>query len=202
MIGVGVTTYGDRKCLEYCIRNIKSFTPVDKIIVIKDIKGISGAKNKCLSELDHCEHIFLFDDDTRPIRLDWHLEYIQSGHLHLSYTFNRNVIGMDEKCYFYEKPSGCMLYINRRCLEVVGGFDEQYHGYAGEHQDFSNRVYNNGLTISPYIDLKHSSTIIHSMDEHMEVISSLTPQERAKFIPGNMRRLKQNMNSKEFKPYK
>jgi hypothetical protein len=199
MVGIGLTTYGNREtpALEMIRKNSKG----TKIVTV-DMYGIAQAKNMCISLLEDCEHIFLIDDDTYGICKDWYLPYIESGIKHLSYTFNRNVLGFYNQCTIYEKPSGCMLYIHRDCIHAVGGFDTEYNLYAGEHEDFSRRIFNAGLTPYPYMDLITSSCLIHSMDEHKQVVSSVPGSERARVIQGNMRRVVEQANSKEFKPYK
>ncbi len=203
MIGIGITHFGADPLRDMAIERIFELAPAGcKISLVKDIKGISKAKNLNLKELDNCEHIFLFDDDTYPKMKDWQRIYTESGHKHMSYTFGRKVLSVDGCIISYEKPSGCMLYIHRDCLDKVGGFDEQYKGYAGEHQDFSNRVYNAGLTKYRYMDLVFSNQVIHSMDEYKEINSSTPVNVRSANIPSNMRRLKEQWNSKEFKPYK
>lgn len=203
MIGIGITHFGNDPLRDTAIEQIFKFAPKgSKIHLVKDVEGISKAKNLCLKELDKCEHIFLFDSDTYPKVKDWERIYTETGHKHMSYTFSRKVLLIEGNIISYEKPSGCMLYINRDCLDKVGGFDEQYKGYAGEHQDFSNRVYNSGLTKYRYMDLVFSRQFIHSMDEHKEIQSSTPVYVRSVNIPHNMRRLKEQWNSTEFKIYK
>lgn len=203
MIGIGITHFGNDPIRHKAIERIFEFAPAGcKISLVKDIDGIAKAKNLCLKELDNCEHIFLFDDDTYPKMKDWQRIYTESGHKHMSYTFGRKVLSVEGCIISYEKPSGCMLYIHRDCLDKVGGFDEQYKGYAGEHQDFSNRVYNSGLTKYRYMDLVFSNQFIHSMDEHKEIKSSTPVNVKTANIPANIRRLKEQWNSKEFKTYK
>lgn len=203
MIGIGITHFGNDLIRHKAIERIFELAPAGcKISLVKDIEGISKAKNLNLKELDNCEHIFLFDDDTYPKVKGWEHIYTETGHKHMSYTFGRKVLLIENNIISYEKPSGCMLYIHRDCLDKVGGFDEQYKGYAGEHQDFSNRVYNAGLTKYRYMDLVFSNQFIHSMDEHKEIKGSTPVNVRSANIPANIRRLKEQWNSKEFKTYK
>lgn len=211
-IGIGVTAY-KRHTDEWCIDKIKSYAPKgSKFIVVKDIKGIALAKNMCLEELDKCDHIFLFDSDTYPKNEFWYLPYISSGINHLSFTFSHLVNGATngnrklEKEYnelnVYQNPSGCMLYLTKQCIDTVGGFDEAYGGYSYEHVDYSRRIYNAGLTPYPFMDVKNSLELLHSMDYHREVKSSLHPIERLKYISKNRELYYNNINSKEYKEYK
>lgn len=203
-IGIGITTTSNRKAIfERSILQIRHFAPVDaKIVTITDTVGIAKAKNQCLALLDDKEHIFLFDDDTYPIAADWHLPYIESGEPHLSYTFKRKIIRKEKGLIHYELPSGCMIYINRKCLETVGGFDERFEGYSYEHVNYSMRVHNAGLTTSPFMDVIGSDELIYSMDEHERIQSSVPPLVRVKGIRENRVLLGQNWDSKEFRGYK
>ena len=95
-----------------------------------------------------------------------------------------------------------MLYINRKCLDIVGGFDESFEGYSYEHVDYSNRVFNAGLTSGRYMDVSYSHLLIYSMDEHKEIVSSVSQLDRGKGIQANRPLLMKNRFSKEWKPYK
>lgn len=201
MIGVGITSIGRKEISDNCILQIQRMMPDGaKLHITRDVKGIAQAKNDCLRNLENCSDIFLFDDDIYPVIKDWHIPYIESGVKHLSYTFGREILGFTGNCKVLAKPCGCMLYIHRDCLDAVGGFDEEYTMYSGEHEDFSRRVHNAGLTPFPYMDYISSQVLFHSMDEHKEVVSSVP--HRGRYIPANMKRLTQQVNSKEFKAYK
>lgn len=212
-IGIGITAYKrpetDKKAIDEIIRLAPEGA---KIVIIQDVEGIATAKNNCLALLDECEHIFLFDSDTYPIKQYWWLPYTESGINHLCFTFNklidgrqngnRNCRGVSKGIAIYENPCGCMLYINRKCLEVVGGFDEDYKGYAYEHCDLSRRIHNAGLTEFPFMDVSNSLELFHSMDYHMEVQSSVKPEDRMRHIRLNRVRYNEEMNSKAWKPYR
>lgn len=198
-IGIGITTYGNRKTP--ALEMIRKYSPNAKIVTV-DCKGIAKAKNMCLALLDDCEYIFLFDDDCWPIADTWYLDYITSGENHLSYTFGRKILNQTDELKECELPCGCMLYINRKCLDVVGGFDEAFEGYSYEHVDYSNRVFNAGLTSAKYMDVSYSHLLIYSMDEHKQIVSSVSQLDRGKGIQANRPLLMKNRFSKEWKPYK
>ena len=198
-IGVGLTVYGNRQTP--ALEMIRKFTPDAKIVTVNQ-KGIAKAKNMCLALLDDCEHIFLFDDDTYPISGEWFVPYIASKEPHLSYTFDRKILNKSNGLTEYELPCGCMLYINRKCLDVVGGFDTDFEGYSYEHVNYSQRVYNAGLTSAKYLDVSYSNLLIHSMDEHREIKSSVSQLERGQGIQANRQLFMKNRNSQEWKPYK
>lgn len=199
MIGIGLTVYGNRNTP--ALEMIRKFTPDAKIVTINQ-KGIAKAKNMCLALLDDCDDIFLFDDDCFPMFYGWEDPYMLSGWNHLSYTFNRPIIEQNKSITKYAIPSGCMLYLRREVLDVVGGFDTEYKGYGYEHVDFSQRIFNAGLTEYPFADITNSNLFIHSMDEHKQISTTVSNQIRAANIRKNRERLQRNINSKEFKPYK
>lgn len=198
-IGIGLTTWGNRQTP--ALEMIRKFTPDAKIVTVNQ-KGIAKAKNMCLALLDDCEHIFLFDDDCYPITKGWFIPYIIAQEGQLSYTFNRKIVSQYFGLTEYELPCGCMLYINRKCLDVVGGFDTDFEGYGYEHVNYSQRVYNAGLTSAKYLDITGSDKLIHSMDEHREVKSSVSQLERGQGIQINRHLFMKNRNSQEWKPYK
>lgn len=199
MIGIGLTTFGNRNTP--ALEMIRKYSPDAKIITVA-IQGIPEAKNACLAQLDDCDDIFLFDDDCYPKGYGWADPYMFSNWMHLSYTFGRTVIERTPSITKYEKPCGCMIYLRREVLDVIGGFDTEYKGYGYEHVDFSQRVYNAGLTDYPFADVTNSSLFIHSMDEHREVKTTISANIRAANILPNLQRLQEQINSKEFKAYK
>lgn len=198
-IGIGITTYGNRETPAYA--NIRKYSKGAKIVTVNQ-KGIAKAKNMCLAFLDDCDHIFLFDDDCYPKTESWFTPYVFSGINHLSYTFNRKILNQSNGLTEYELPSGCMLYINRACLDIVGGFDEDFQGYSYEHVNYSQRVYNVGLTPARYLDVTLSKDYIHSMDEHRQISSSVSQLDRGLGIQTNRHLFMKNTDSIEWKPYK
>jgi GT2 family glycosyltransferase len=155
-----------------------------------------------LALLDDCEHIFLFDDDTFPKVDSWFTPYVFSGVNHLSYTFGRKVLNQRNGLTEYELPCGCMLYINRKCLDIVGGFDTDFEGYSYEHVNYSQRVFNAGLTPARFLDVTLSKDYIYSMDEHKQIVSSVSQLDRGLGIQANWHLFMKNRDSKEWKPYK
>lgn len=225
-IGIGVTVHNRNEIAEKSIKQIKKFAPKGaKIVVVDDgsevaIKGatyrfeqnvgIPKAKNKCFELLDDCDYIFLFDDDCYPIKDGWHLPYIESGINHLNFTFdklsngrhngNRKIIQRGNLIE-YANPCGVMMMFTKKCLQVVGGFDSAYGKYGYEHPDLSNRIYKAGLIPARFLDIPNSQEYFYSLDQHMEVKSSVPALERAQSIKKN--RILYNSPIKEiYKPYK
>lgn len=215
MVGIGITTFNRNIQLIYTLARIKKYTPKNvKIVIVDDgstvpvqkatfrfekNQGAPIAKNKCLELLEDCEHIFLFDDDTYPIKTGWINAYISAGVNHLNYTFKFNsriVNGLRH----LEKPNGCMMYIHNSVLKKVGGYDTGFIKYGHWHGAFSNRVKNLGLTPHPFIDIIDSDKYIFCKDQESGHRSA-TPNQNA-YLPQNKRRYLAKVNSTEYIPYK
>lgn len=207
-IGVGITTKNRNDIVSICVDNVKKYTPNAEIIVVDDGSiipvvdatfrfnnsvGIAKAKNKCIELLYNlgCEHIFLFDDDTYPIKDGWFEDYVNCSEPHLNYIFmdfantNGKKVLNDTKVLYesndyiaYSHPRGCMLYFDRKCFDVVGGMDANMAGWGYEHGDLSNRIYNAGLTTFRYMDIKNSSGLFYSADEHQAIQSTVNSVEK------------------------
>lgn len=139
--------------------------------------GIAKSKNKALELLYDagCEHFFLFDDDTYPIKANWWEPYINSGEPHLMYIFDTFANGahagdmikyyQDDKIAAYSHVRGCMLYYRSVVLDTVGGMDISFGKWGHEHGDLSNRIYAAGLTRFRYMDVANSRGLFYATDE-------------------------------------
>lgn len=184
-IGIGITTTPNRQLLAHTLKQWQRFLPADaKIIVYEDTDydGISVAKNKLLEQLDDCSHIFLADDDTYPIKKDWWKPYIESPEPHLQYNFTNGpdhwglqVVSRYGKHISYDKSRGCMLYVDRRVLDVVGGMHNVFGKHGREHEDWSERIHKAGLTKRPFQDIDEK--YFYCADEDQKGISSITFSE-------------------------
>lgn len=206
-IGIGITTRNRPGQASEIVRRIRDLTPSAAIVVVDDASdepvhiygatvyrfdenvGIARAKNKCLEVLDDCEHIFLFDDDAYPIVEDWWKPYVESPEPHLMYVFEdlagprklRDIkrLYADSQHEAWSGPRGVMLYIHApTVLPVVGGLDPIFGKWGYEHGDWSNRIFNAGLTSWRYGDVAGSDALIHSMDQYEELERSVQPAER------------------------
>lgn len=228
-IGIGVTTHNRRESLVVALENIKRFMPPDaKLVVVDDASnepvpeadfrfernvGIAVAKNKCLELLDDCDHLFLFDDDCWPKQEGWWKPYVESPEPHLMYIFRDFAVGGktlhdievvydDGVRVAYSHTRGCMLYIERRCIDAVGGFDPIFGKWGAEHGDYSNRVFFAGLTTFPYMDVPDSGKLIHSSDEHRTVVTTVPRHERKPYIERNEAILAERVGKAIYVPYK
>lgn len=174
--------------------------------------GIPRAKNKCLQLAYEwgADHIFLFDDDCYPIAEDWWSPYVESREPHLMYIFTGfgnqtkgiKELYRDDKIVAYDHLRGCMLYADRRVLDVVGGMDTDFTNGMYEHSDWTNRIHNAGLTTFRVMDVPNSSRLIYSMDEHQEVVSTFTPAERLLMIRKNKPMKIKKSHSKDYKEFR
>lgn len=175
-----------------------------------DYKGVSYSKNRCLDKLYFagCDYFFLFDDDCFITSPNWYDQYIKSGLNHACWNYNRLRLAtrmfyanQDDKhpsmCWEYDKPNGCMLYATRKVIDVVGGWDTEFKGYGYEHPNWSDRIFNNGLTPARYIDIPNSQGLFRMADCE----SSFSSADRAQ-IPANYELYQQKYYSKEFKQFK
>lgn len=206
-IGIGVTEHNRPDVFKNFLQNVKKYMPKDaKLVIVDDASevpikeatyrfeqnvGIARAKNKCLELLQDCDHIFLFDSDCWPKSEDWWKPYVEGKEPHYSYIFKDFINQKLNDCkelyrtnslVAYTHARGCMLYIHRSCLDAVGGMDVNYKRWGYEHVDYSNRIYNVGLTLFRYMDVPNSSELIHSEDEHQAVNSTVSMQERQPYL--------------------
>ena len=173
--------------------------------------GIATGKNKCMEKLADCEHIFLFDDDCYPKRKGWEKPYIASPEPHLMYLFkdlahsrlrDARVVYEDDEHFAITNARGCMVYIHRPLLDIVGGYDTRYARWGYEHGDFSNRVYNLGLTSFRFGDVTGSKKLFYSGDEQQKVRTTVKYEERRSYIAKHEARYKKSFSSTEYRPYK
>ena len=210
-IGIGITTHNRPGSLAVTLAAIERHMPPNaRVIVVDDASGakpksdyrfdtnvgIAVAKNKCLELLEDCEHIFLFDDDCYPMKDGWWEPYVDSPQPHLMYIFqdfagdgrklrDTEVVYRDRQHVAYTHSRGCMLYLDRRVLDRVGGFDPVFGRWGWEHPNYSDRIYAAGLTTFPYMDVVGSEELFYSADEHQQGQSTCYGPERQARIERN-----------------
>jgi glycosyltransferase involved in cell wall biosynthesis len=226
-IGIGLTTYNRYPVFKKTYEQLLKFLPDNsRVFIVDDCSdfvvpeaslrfetnmGIAAAKNACLSALDDCDFIFLLDDDTYPKIKDWHLPYINSGLNHAMMIFNRlsdgtstnnRIIKNKDGLVWYQNPCGNMLFFSKKAIETVGGMDVGYGQWGGEHQGISERIYNNGLTPHPFIDVVDSTNLFYSHDYYQSCERSVPKEIRKQCIKRVLPKLKLEKNSKAFIPYR
>lgn len=229
-IGIGITTHNRQALFNKSYEEIKRLAPKGATIVIVDDAssipnpyatyrfnqnvGIARAKNKCfeLLYLQGCEHLFLFDDDTYPLKENWFVPYVNSKEPHLNYIFQDFATGrkisdsykvyQDNEIVAYSHPRGCMMYYHRSVLDAVGGMDPIFGKWGYEHPDLSNRIYNAGLTSFRFMDVVNSKGLFYSDDEHQENRNtSVTSSVRSEAIQLNKSIYESRLDSKQFVPF-
>lgn len=217
-IGVAITHRNREEAFFKTYSNIVKYLPKEAVLVVVDDAsdmpckltdyrfdtrvGISMAKNKCISLLydKGCEYFFLFDSDVYPIVGNWHVPYIESGQDHLCYTF-LPYLGISGNIKIHALGNGCLLFLTRKAIDTVGGFDTEFGLGKFEHTELSHRIHNAGLTPYVFMDVVGSDKLFHSMDEHGEVYRTLSPGEQKALMSKNSILFNLKRKDKHFKPY-
>lgn len=120
--------------------------------------GIAGNKNRALLALQGCDPIFLLEDDVRLLKSAWELQYIMASKATAEqhFLFNRRRDSGDVMeqlsgyfIIYHRTSNGFMMFMTRRVLDKVGGFDLRFGRYGFEHYDFTYRVWRAGLIRHP-----------------------------------------------------
>lgn len=227
-IGLGISTRNRNDVFEHSYSQWLKHTPKGvKIVVVDDASeipvenatfrfeenvGIAKAKNKCFQLLEDCDYIFLADDDVFPISDDWASHYINSGVNHAMLIWdklhdgrsngNRLISKQSNGVNVYANPCGCLLFYTKKCLETVGGMDEEYGIWGWEHVDLSRRIFNAGLTPHKYMDIDGSHSLFYAHDFYETVERSVSSKVRAEHIKRNQNYFNRNNTSIAYKPYK
>lgn len=215
MISIAITTRNRPNEFAFVLSKIREHTKCEyQLIVVDDCSdfpycdadyrfeeraGIPAAKNKCI-ELSKHNHIFLFDDDTYPISDNWYEPYIKSGKEHLCYTFLQ-FYKVEGDFTYHHLGNGCMMYITRKCIETIGGFDWRFGLGKYEHVNFSRRIHNAGLTEVIFMDVVRSDKLLYCMDQKQEVKRSFTQKEMVQLLNNGSKHYRDNLKSKEYIHY-
>lgn len=211
-IGIGISTTPNRDILLKTLPEWERFLPKNARIVIEndvDYSGVSKTKNRLLANLEDCEHIFLVDDDVKPLIRDWYKPYINSGHKHLMYQFklpgkpdtDMQVTYNDDQIIAYTHTRGAFVYFHKSVLNEVGGFDESYtFGY--EHPDLTNRIHNAGLTEHRAADVIGSEKLLYCYDQDGAIKSSMTRGVRERLRARDHKLYLKSKTSAAYKEFK
>jgi GT2 family glycosyltransferase len=215
VIAICITTRNRDKMFQYSLDQHLKYAPNDAhIYVVSDDngEGVSVSKNRCLKLAVEAgaEHIFLFDDDCYPIDEFWWKPYVESKEPHLMYQFklpnksekDMQILYKDDKIVSYSHTRGAMIYLDRRVLNVVGGFDTRFKQYGFEHTDYTNRIHNAGLTTHRAMDIPNSNKLLYCLDQDGIVESSIPEEERKKNWTANYTLYRKNRNSKEYMEFR
>ena len=102
---------------------------------------------------------------------------------------------------YHHHPNGFMMYIGKKCLDTIGGFDERFQLYGGEHANYSTRAKNAGLTPHYATDVVGSNEYFYSLDAHKKVKSSLTKKQMMEHAKENDSLFQQEKFSSQYFPF-
>lgn len=216
LVGVAITTHNRPEVLAETLAAFQALSPDIPVIVVDDGSqtpaivppgvtlvrhefplGIPAAKNRCIAELmdRHVQHLFLFDDDTRPLVPDWWRPYVESVEPHLQHSWSHSAMGkpvprMDVVYQDYTLIShgwsmGCMLYVTAEVVRRVGGMRWEFGQGMEEHGEYSQRIHSAGFTTFVHQDVPDSSTLIWAADRHGSVPRSIPPADRSALMARN-----------------
>lgn len=167
-IGIGITTRNRKNILRFILNKFKAYK-IGRIVVVDDNSeekletseingefeyyynetrlGIAKSKNKCLSLLNKEDYVFLFDDDCFPICDKWWEPWINCKENHLIWTIKEKskIIKENNDTYWWDGCLGVCLFFTRECLNAIGGFDNRFKAWGGEHHELTTRIFKAGL---------------------------------------------------------
>lgn len=117
--------------------------------------GVAANKNtglELMMDQTKARHLFLCDDDAWPLypaSVDKHVD-MPMRHSIVAWGRSR-LIGVSGPYAEWNWPRGVAMYVDRRVVEVIGGMDERFGAGGHEHAEWSQRIFNAGLTPAPFI---------------------------------------------------
>lgn len=228
-IGIAICTHNRNERAQHTLDQVKKLSDKNSVIVVvddcSDIPfpnatfrfntnfGIATAKNKCIELLYDagCTHLFLLDDDTRPIKSGWEMQYINTGINHLCMTFDKHSDGTPTSIELlktkyglreFNHACGCMLYLTREVVDKVGGMDTDYGRWGYEHISYSMRIHNNYLTPRPFMDIENSQEWLYSEDWDKKAIRTVDNKERLNLFLINKKKYLSEITSDAYIDFK
>lgn len=178
LVGVAISTYKRPAVLAEALSHWATAGMPDVLVVVNDDAGdgVAATKNRCITALMDagCEHLFLADDDIWPLNARWARTYTGNDQPHLMHCWGRSrFLGTDEDLSVWSWPRGPLLYVTRNVVDIVGGMRTDFHN-AGEHAEWSRRIYNCGFTKHPFADIAAARRgIWHALDYKRSIPSTL-----------------------------
>jgi hypothetical protein len=175
--------------------------------------GIPRAKNACidLCMASGANHFFLLDDDCWPVAENWWQPYTFSPEPHFNYIFvnwtNGTPVGdcvelyNDGKMRAFDQARGCAIYLERRVIEKVGGFDPIFGLGMEEHLEYSRRICNAGLATFPFQDVVDSDELWYSVDRAQAGTRTIPTATRQSLLALNRPLAEERKNSVAYIPY-
>lgn len=208
MVGIGVTTDNIDKWSSMAVspNSAVIFANVDpKTTIAKD-------KNKLIKMLydQGVDYLFIFDDDTFPIKQGWEMFFIAASkrtgvqHFILGNDEHLQMIGFENGLNYFRKGTGCMLFLTRQVIEKVGYLNNRYGRYGFEHATYSHRINKAGLTPSWYCSVEGWEEYVYSWDLQKEDAGKhgfvkeewATPEEKTAYIEENQALYRKEMTTR------
>lgn len=103
---------------------------------------------------------------------------------------------------YHIHPNGVMMFITKKCLKTIGGFNSGGAMYGGEHGGFSVRAYNNVLTPHPFVDVNSSRHFFVDPEFTLKAESSVRLEEKQSSTEEILSFFNRELESFDFFPYK
>ena len=139
-------------------------------IQLTERTGIPHVKNIGFERLLEYDQQFWFDDDCFPVSDDWHKPILKamerSGHiLYLKeWCHVEKVADWYDNLVEYSHPTACFMTFDREMYPDVKGFSEGFPMYGSWHPILSQKMYDCGHSIAPFMSLSNISTLLNSFD--------------------------------------
>lgn len=130
--------------------------------------GVAKNKNRILRRFRDYDFQIIFEDDAFPIHKDWlavHIEVSQLSQIHhfnfiphsvpahVGDTYKTTAWPLENGEVIHvaqtQNITGVFLFYTRRVLEVLGGFDKRFGLWGFEHVEFSDRIRDSRIGLSP-----------------------------------------------------
>ena len=159
---------------------------------------IANDKNWLIHQLYEagCSDIFVFEDDCLPIKAGWEKFFIDGAertgvkHFVVCNEAYHQKIGYMDDVSLWENGTGCMMYLHRSVIDIVGYINPAYGKYGYEHAGYSLRIYKAGFTPWWYSTLNGWEEYVHAWDldkdrEYLPKRNVMTQEEKDASIAAN-----------------
>ena len=199
-IEVGILTCGVRK-INPVFDNIDHEVYVDKERI-----GAARGKNELIKLMlsKGAEYMFIFDDDCYPVIPGWEdkiIEWSKRNKVHylagIDYK-NANLQNAFGDTLISVNPYiGAFFFLDRKCIEKVGMYNEKYIKYGWEDVGYSIRANKAGMTGGKgWFSPAWINMYIHSMDMFCECSEpNMSQDDKNKYIELNREEFNMEVNN-------
>lgn len=189
-IGIGITTYKRPELIQQCLAELNARLPPNSTLFVNDdserAEGIAAAKNRCLAALEDCDYIFLFDDDIWPCKDRWWEPFIKGVTDYNCHVFSSSWNTVKTNYIVARKGSllslkwvcGVCVFLTKKVLETIGGYNIMFGKWGGEHEEYAQRAWLNGLAPYRLCDLEGSINNFTSLDRINNATSTVNSHNR------------------------